>query len=77
MPKPLTTDTLRETLFETLQGVKDGSIDTDQAKAVGELATKIIDVSDLELRYTTLQGRLDEKGVELSPGRILLGQLNS
>ena len=43
--------TLYDTLFETLQGVKNGSIPTDQAKVVSDLGQTIINVARTEIDY--------------------------
>lgn len=47
---------LREALFATLQGVKDGSIDIDRARAVNELGKTICDTAKVEVDYLKASG---------------------
>lgn len=47
---------LREALFATLQGVKDGSIDIDRARAVNELGKTICDTARVEVDYLKANG---------------------
>jgi hypothetical protein len=47
---------LREALFATLQGVKDGSIDIDKARAVNELGRTICDTAKVEVDYLKASG---------------------
>lgn len=68
-----TTEDLRNILFDTLEGVKKGDIKPTTGKAVAVLAEKIIETSDLELRYAALNDRLlgsnnDAGGI----GKVLL-----
>lgn len=42
---------LRSTLFETLQQLKDGSLDLDRAKAINETAQVIINTAKAEVDY--------------------------
>lgn len=72
--KGKTTAGLRESLFETLEGVKSGKISPAEAKAVAVIAEKIIETADLELRFSSLCAHLDEGNTGVSPGPILLTQ---
>lgn len=47
---------LREALFATLQGVKDGSIDVEKARAVNELGKTICDTAKVEVDYIKASG---------------------
>ena len=47
---------LREALFATLQGVKDGSIDVDKARAINELGKTICDTAKVEVDYVKIAG---------------------
>lgn len=47
---------LREALFATLEGVKNGSIDLDKAKAVNEVAKTIVDTAKVEVDYLRVTG---------------------
>lgn len=47
---------LREALFATLEGVKNGSIDLEKAKAVNEVAKTIVDTAKVEVDYLRVTG---------------------
>lgn len=47
---------LRNHLFDTLRGVKDGSVDIDRARAVNEVATVIIQTAKVEVDYVRATG---------------------
>lgn len=47
---------LREALFATLQGVKDGTIDIEKARAVNELGKTICDTAKVEVDYLKATG---------------------
>jgi hypothetical protein len=47
---------LREALFATLQGVKDGTIDVEKARAVNELGRTICDTAKVEVDYLKASG---------------------
>jgi hypothetical protein len=47
---------LREALFATLQGVKDGTIDVEKARAVNELGKTICDTAKVEVDYIKASG---------------------
>ena len=51
-----TIDDLRDVLFATLQGVKDGSIDLDKARAINELGKTITDTAKVEVDYLRATG---------------------
>lgn len=42
---------LRAALFETLRGVKDGTLDLDKARAVNEIGKTLIDSARVEVEY--------------------------
>ncbi len=42
---------LRNTLFETLNGIKSGAIDLDKARAINEVSKTIIDTAKVEVDY--------------------------
>jgi hypothetical protein len=48
---------LRETLFATLRGLNDGSIDIERAKAVGDLSQTIINTGKLEVEFMRQTGK--------------------
>lgn len=47
---------LRAALFETLRGVRDGSIPLDQARAVNELGKTLVDTAKVEVDYLRATG---------------------
>lgn len=47
---------LRETLFATLEAVKSGTIDLDQARQVNELAKTITETAKVEVDYLRVTG---------------------
>lgn len=51
-----TINDLRDVLFATLQGVKDGSIDLDKARAINELGKTITDTAKVEVEYLRATG---------------------
>lgn len=44
-------DTLRNHMFETLQGLKDGTIDVEKAKVMGEIGQVLINTAKVEVDY--------------------------
>ena len=55
---------LRTTLFDTLQGIKDGSIDLDKARAINEVSKTIIDTAKVEVDYLKVNGGGESAFVE-------------
>jgi hypothetical protein len=51
-----TIEDLRSALFATLQGVKDGSIDIEKARAVNELGKTLCDTAKVEVEYLKASG---------------------
>lgn len=47
---------LRAALFATLQGVKDGSVDVEKARAINELGKTICDTAKVEVNYIKAAG---------------------
>ncbi len=52
-----TIEDLRSVLFETLAGLKDGSVDLERAKAVSDLSQTIINTGKLEVEYMRQTGK--------------------
>lgn len=67
-----TTETLRASLFDTLEAVRSGKMDPHQASAVAKVAEKIIQTAQLELEYAEMVSRLDKMGQGVSPGPLVL-----
>jgi len=47
---------LRAALFATLEGVKDGTVDLDKARAVNEVAKTIVETAKVEVDYLRVTG---------------------
>lgn len=56
---------LRETLFDTLQSVKAGTIDLDRAKAISELSQNIINTAKVEIEYLKAGGNVSSDFLEI------------
>lgn len=56
---------LRKTLFETLQGVKDGSVSVEKAKAVSDLSQNIINTAKVEIDYLKAGGKVTSEFIEV------------
>lgn len=55
---------LRSTLFDTLKGIKDGSIDLEKARAINEVSKTIIDTAKVEVDYLKINGGGESPFVE-------------
>lgn len=64
---------LRETLFETLQAVKDGRIELDRAKAISDLSQNIINTAKVEIDYLKAGGNITSEFIEIKPAVPALG----
>lgn len=71
---------LRTTLFDTLKGIKDGSIDLEKARAINEVSKTIIDTAKVEVDYLKINGGGESPFVEavsnknLPPGIVGITQ---
>lgn len=59
---------LREALFATLQGVKDGSIDIDRARTVNELGKTLCETAKVEVEYLRANGGGESSFLESAVG---------
>lgn len=50
---------LRETLFATLEGIKDGTIDTEKAKSINDVSQTIINTAKAEIEFAKVNGSVD------------------
>lgn len=48
---------LREIMFDTLRGLKDGTIKPDQAKAINDTAQTIINTAKVEVHFIQVTGQ--------------------
>lgn len=70
--KAKTTETLRKTLFDVMDGVVDGTMDIKQAKTACDVAGRIIETADLEITVAKTYASFDDRGVDISIGAHLL-----
>lgn len=59
---------LRAHLFATLQGVKDGSIDLDKARAVNEIGKTLVDTARVEVDYLRATGGGESRFLDTTIG---------
>lgn len=74
---PRNIDDLRELLFDTIQGVKDGKLDIEKAKVISDLSQVVVNTARAEVEYTKLtgyKGTFLEKPAELPKGIIAVHQ---
>lgn len=57
-----TIENLRESLFDTLDGVKNGTIDADRSSAICEIAKCIIDTARTEIELVKTIGAMNGSG---------------
>lgn len=60
---------LRDTLFATLQGVKDGSVDLDKARAINDVAKTIVDTAKVEVDYLRVTGGGESEFIDTGIGK--------
>lgn len=53
---------LREHLFDTLRGLKDGSVDVEKARAMSDVAQVIINTAKVEVDYLRATGQQSGTG---------------
>lgn len=75
--KTRTTETLRETLFEVMDRIMEGTIEVKEAKAVCDTAGRIIESAELEISIAEFYAKHDAKGTDVSIGRHLLCALET
>lgn len=71
--KTHTTETLRQTLFESIEGVIDGSLSERKAAQVANLAGQICKTADLEMKYNEHIRKADAIDGAPAPGPMVLG----
>lgn len=47
---------LRRSIFETIQGLKDGTVDVEKARVIGELSQVVINSAKVEVDYIRANG---------------------
>lgn len=61
-------DDLRTALFDTLQGIKDGSIDLDKARAINEVGKTLIESAKVEVDYLRVTGGGESSFIDTAVG---------
>lgn len=64
---------LRAALFETLRGVRDGSVDLDKARAINELSKTLVDTAKVEVDYLRATGGGESAFIEPGTAPALPG----
>lgn len=59
---------LRQHLFNTLQGVKDGKIDIETAKAINEIGKTLVDTARVEVDFLRATGGEESTFLKPKPG---------
>jgi hypothetical protein len=60
--------TLRQHLFDALQGVRDGSLDLDKARAINDLGKTITDTAKVEVDYLRATGGGESAFIDTAVG---------
>lgn len=60
---------LRDHLFETIEGLKDKSMDLDRAHAIVEVAQTIVNSAKVEVEHVKATGQITGSGFMPGPGR--------
>lgn len=58
---------LRDHLFATIEGLREGDMEIDRAKAISEVAGKLIDTGKLEVQFLDTVGGI--KGTDFIPDK--------
>lgn len=59
MARNRTIQDLRELLFDTIQGVKNGTVDTEKAKVIGDLSQVMVNTAKAEVDFIRATGGKD------------------
>ena len=60
---------LRETLFATLEAIKDGTMDLDKARQVNEVAKTIVETAKVEVDYLRVTGGGESSFIDTAVGK--------
>jgi hypothetical protein len=80
MARNRTIQDLRELLFDTIQGVKNGTVDTDKAKVISDLSQVMVNSAKAEVDFVRATGGKDSgflkstEPEELPPGITAIRQ---
>lgn len=75
MSKGKTTEDLRAILFDAIDSVKTGKMSVQEGREVGNLAGRIIETADLELRWSLAVSKLDKDDQKVTPGAVPLTKM--
>ena len=68
------TSTLRNILFDEIDGLKNGTSEPRRAMAVARLAQQIIQTAKVEMEFYRLQSKAEDAGKTLELGAMSLGE---
>lgn len=68
-----TTQGLRDILFDEIDGLRDGTGETDKALAVANLAKQIVNTAKVELEFHRAMHQMDLEGTPIKLGNLALG----
>lgn len=57
---------LRDALFETIRGLRDGTVTLDQARAINEVSKTVVDTAKVEVDFLRVTG--GEESTFIAPG---------
>jgi hypothetical protein len=69
-----TSEDLREILFDSIDRVRQGSMEPKEAAIISNLADRIIRTVEVELNYALACSKLDKDDQGVSPGPLMLTQ---
>lgn len=59
-------------LFDAIEKVRDGEMETRQATAIANMADRIIKSAEIEIQFALTCSKLDKENQGISPGPLLL-----
>lgn len=59
---------LRAILFETLRGVKDGTVELDKARTISDISTRLIETAKVEVDYLRATGGGESSFIDSAAG---------
>ena len=59
---------LRAILFETLHGVKDGTIELDKARTISDISARLIETAKVEVDYLRVTGGGESSFIDSAAG---------
>lgn len=63
-----TMEDLRDVLFSTLQGIKDGSMDIEKSRAINDISKTLVDTAKVEVDYLRTCGGGESTFIESAVG---------